>query len=231
MGWRREMRWKARAWPERPRTLPRVVAVLLAVATPAELTPPVGVVCFGAQAVPGLPGMLPYATKEATGGVEVTEVWNEQMQVFLRPPTYPLRVGDLITHVEGIPIRSRDAYIKMVFEDAHIGVHPRIFGEPVRVTYRREEQSATETIVLAAASTPSIQLVRPVSYRYTGFVSALATDLPVRPEQCGAPVVDSQGHVVGILIARAPYVETLVLPAREVLASLEKMNQQAKALP
>jgi hypothetical protein len=40
-------------------------------------------------------------------------------------------------------------------------------------------------------------------------------------------VVDARGRAVGVLIARAPFIESLVLPAGEVKASLEAMRKEA----
>jgi hypothetical protein len=102
-----------------------------------------------------------------------------------------------------------------------------VAGEPVAVTYRRGRKTADATVYLHNQATVPGQGVRPSSYRYTGFATALAADLPARAEHCGAPVVDARGRTVGVLIARAPFIESLVLPAGEVKASLEAMRKEA----
>jgi S1-C subfamily serine protease len=79
---------------------------------------------------------------------------------------------------------------------------------------------------MSANRTFESQLVRPSSYRYTGFAHVVASDLPTRPEHCGAPVVDANGQVVGILIARAMFIESLVLPADDVTVALARMQKQ-----
>ena len=75
-----------------------------------------------------------------------------------------------------------------------------------------------------------MQLIRPCSYRYSGFAAAIASDLAARPEHCGAPVVDADGRVVGLLIARRfPFIESLILPSTEMRAAVEVMRKSATA--
>lgn len=50
----------------------------------------------------------------------------------------------------------------------------------------------------------------------TGFPSIIQTDLPIEPRQCGGPVVDLRGNVIGINIARAGRIKTFMIPAEEV---------------
>jgi serine protease Do len=52
----------------------------------------------------------------------------------------------------------------------------------------------------------------PLSNRRGGFETVLQTDMVVDPTDCGGVVVDLDGRVVGVCIARAGRVETLVLP-------------------
>ena len=55
-----------------------------------------------------------------------------------------------------------------------------------------------------------------------GFISALQTDLTLEPSECGGPVVNLDGKVVGINIARGARVRSYVIPAqtlRSLLAS------------
>ena len=65
--------------------------------------------------------------------------------------------------------------------------------------------------------------------QYSGFPRAIASDLAARPEHCGAPVVDVDGRVVGLLIACAPFIERLILPSTEVKAAVEVMRKSAAA--
>jgi serine protease Do len=55
-----------------------------------------------------------------------------------------------------------------------------------------------------------------LSERRTGFPRFFQTDAVVKPSDCGAPVVDLDGHVLGLMIARAGRTESHVLPGETV---------------
>ena len=72
-----------------------------------------------------------------------------------------------------------------------------------------------------------------LSKRKGNFATVLQSDFPLDANQCGGPVTDLDGNVVGLVIARAGRVETLVLPSttlRDVLASVD-FTKEAAALP
>ncbi len=192
-------------------------------ATPQFLAPITGVTCFAPRAVPRIQGCLPCQVNDVDGTVEVVRVLDELRGFRLRKLAFPLRGGDVIIEIEGIPIQDAAGFNKLVFDTERIGTHPNVSGEPISVKYRRGESTSQISVVLEFNGTPSGQLVRPVSNRYSSFPSAIATDLSIRPEHCGAPVVDSSGRLVGLLIARAPFIESLVIPAGEVEESLKGM--------
>jgi len=54
------------------------------------------------------------------------------------------------------------------------------------------------------------------------FPRVIQTDMPIKPEQCGGPVVDLAGNVIGISIARADRTRSLIVPAAEVVAMLKR---------
>ena len=62
----------------------------------------------------------------------------------------------------------------------------------------------------------SLQASQGASYRKDGFPTVFETDLPVFPYECGGPVVDLAGGVVGITIARVDVPGALVLPGDSV---------------
>lgn len=198
----------------------------VACVTPADFNPPVGVVCVPARPIPALLGGLAVVVKDAEGGVAVEEIVDGLNRMWLRPMAHDLHIGDIITHVGGEPVPDRNAYLAR-FRGA-LGGPPRLIsGDMVRVTLRREDRVHEISTRLRPGYTVSHQLIWPYSYRYTGFPRALACDFTARPEHCGAPVVDAGGRAVGLLIARAPFVESLVIPASEVKESLRQLIGQA----
>lgn len=64
-----------------------------------------------------------------------------------------------------------------------------------------------------------------------GFPSAIQHDLPLDPEQCGGPLCDLDGRVLGINIARAGRVKTYTLPGREISKALKDLDWKALAVP
>ena len=183
------------------------------------------------RAIPGIAGAVPCSVEDSPDGARVKEI-TESIRVYrLRPIPFPLRAGDIITEIEGAAIADAAAFRSLASGAEQIGVHPWVSGEPVRISYRRGGAALQSLITLEFANTPAGQLVRPVSRRYSSFPAAFATDIPARPEHCGAPVVDARGAVVGLLIARAPFIESLVLPAREVATSLAEMMKAADHKP
>ncbi len=55
-----------------------------------------------------------------------------------------------------------------------------------------------------------------LSGRRTGFPAILQTDMVIAPRDCGGPVVDLDGKVLGLNIARAGRVETWILPSENI---------------
>ena len=58
----------------------------------------------------------------------------------------------------------------------------------------------------------------PFSKRRFGFDNVIFHDSVIRPNQCGGPVIDVEGKLVGINIARSMRVATLAIPINEVAA-------------
>ena len=63
-----------------------------------------------------------------------------------------------------------------------------------------------------------------LSGRRTGFPAVLQTDMVVEPKDCGGPVVDLDGKVLGINIARAGRVETWILPSENIRPLLDDLK-------
>ncbi len=66
-----------------------------------------------------------------------------------------------------------------------------------------------------------------VSARRGEFPSVIQTDFPLDASQCGGPVTDLDGNVVGMVIARSGRIETLVLPSETIVAALKDVDFSA----
>jgi serine protease Do len=64
-----------------------------------------------------------------------------------------------------------------------------------------------------------------LSERRAGFPLAIQHDSMLRPADCGGPIVDLDGKVIGLNIARAGRVESYALPAALVRDTVKKLLQ------
>ncbi|NOZ38750.1 MAG: serine protease, partial [Planctomycetes bacterium] len=69
------------------------------------------------------------------------------------------------------------------------------------------------------------QLGSSLSQRRFGFPSAFQHDTVIKPSDCGGPVVDLDGKVVGFNLARAGRTETYAIPADVVAGLIEEMKR------
>ena len=107
-------------------------------------------------------------------------------------------------------------------------------GDAVSITYRRGQDVFTRKVALGAKPSPpriskarmdrmnNLGGIHQFSRVKGGFRNVLQTDMPLKPADCGAPVVDLNGSVVGIAIARAARIESYILPAVELVGLLER---------
>ena len=70
-----------------------------------------------------------------------------------------------------------------------------------------------------------------LSDRRTGFPKVIQHDTRLSPKECGGPLVDHEGRVIGINIARAGRVETWALPAEVVAKSLKELQDGKHPFP
>jgi S1-C subfamily serine protease len=69
----------------------------------------------------------------------------------------------------------------------------------------------------------------PRSARLTGFEQVIQHDTVLDTNECGGPVLDTLGRVVGINIARAGRVVSYSLPSSLVLPEMVSMLEEARA--
>jgi serine protease Do len=133
--------------------------------------------------------------------------------------------GDIITHLEGKRVTKRDALIQ--------GVRERRPGEKVTIKVRRGDQELTFEVLLGEMSLLMLGSERDqvqntmggrLSERRAGFPVALQHDTVLEPNQCGGPVVDLDGRVIGINIARASRVSSYAIPASAIQPILKELK-------
>jgi serine protease Do len=133
-----------------------------------------------------------------------------------------LKADDVITQLDGKPVESRYGLIQ--------AIRGRRPGDTVRLQVLRGGQHWTAEVELldlteiANGETFQEEIGGRLSKRRTGFPLAMQHDTVLQPNQCGGPLVDLDGKVVGINIARASRVASYALPASAVKSVLEQLQ-------
>lgn len=140
--------------------------------------------------------------------------------------------GDLIVAINGREEKSRIGVIETLR-----GMFP---GESVRLTILRPTKSqGTSTMEMNARirefgvmqeSESDSKVNGPRNVRLSGFDQVIQHDTVLDPDECGGPVLDTSGRVVGINIARAGRVVSYALPGSLVLPEMVGMLEEARAV-
>jgi hypothetical protein len=159
---------------------------------------------------------------EAAGnGVRVKELRDEAAGITfpMKEQSYAwpsIQPGDVITHVFNKRVTDREGYLRSLDQESLVA------GDLVSVTALRDGKE--QQIVFPSADDlgrafEGYQL----SHRRTGYPAVIGHDAAILPEHCGGPLVDPQGQVVGINIARYQNYLTLALSAgvaRKLIAQM-----------
>lgn len=144
-----------------------------------------------------------------------------------------LKEGDVVLAVEGQPVRNSDELVA--------DVSARRPGEEVTLKVRRGELELELNVTLMnkrdfiaryeEASDPMVMMGGRLSRHRYGFFNVLQHDLVLAPEDCGGALVDLEGHVVGLNIARSGRVESLAIPAADLKPLLARVEVGKFTLP
>ncbi len=130
-----------------------------------------------------------------------------------------IREGDKITHISGRELRAPEQLIQFVNT-----LRP---GDEVELRVLR---NSSEMVLKAKLGTRTIDTSNYdrwgggpfTSTQRFGFGQVLAHDAPLNPDDCGGPVLNSQGAVVGLNISRALRISTYAIPADQLKAFIAK---------
>lgn len=181
----------------------------------------VGVVSVGPREIPPQAGVL---------GIQLAEE-KEARVVKVFPESGAdragIREGDLVVEVDGKAISSRLQLIRTIR-----GYHP---GDRLPIKVRREEETLEMTAVLSGRFS-GLQPTRSqfqndlggrLSVRRFGFPRALQHDTVLAPNDCGGPLVDLQGEVVGINIARSGRTESYAIAAPSLTDLIDELKAES----
>ncbi|MDA8743694.1 PDZ domain-containing protein [Rubripirellula amarantea] len=138
--------------------------------------------------------------------------------------------GDLIIAINGRRESSANSVISKLKE-----MFP---GENVRLTIERStELTGLQTLEMDAKihdlgvlreSENDSRVNGPRNVRLNGFERVIQHDTVLDPDECGGPLLDTDGNVIGINIARAGRVVSYALPSSLVMRELEDMLREAR---
>jgi serine protease Do len=134
-----------------------------------------------------------------------------------------LQAGDLILKVNEKQIAGREQLVETIK-----GFMP---GERVELLVKREGEEVTLFAVLqdfsqmvhGARAEFQNNLGGDLSQRRAGFPMVIQHDSILKPSECGGPICDLDGKVIGLNIARAGRVESYALPASVVRDCVKKL--------
>lgn len=179
----------------------------------------VGVVSAAARMIPRANGALGIQMQEASGGAGIE-------RIFPKSPAEKagLQPGDVVVRVGDKEVKNLAELRETIFS-----YEP---GDEVTLTVNRGSEQFEAKITLGNFQ-QMIQGERAefqnslggeLSRRRAGFPLVLQHDTVLKPQDCGGPLCDIEGKVVGVNIARAGRVETYALAASVVKGIVEDMK-------
>lgn len=180
----------------------------------------VGIVSTPPRAIPEEKAILGIVLSETKDGPTIDHVFEQSIAARIG-----LTIGDVITHIDSRPVKSSRELIDYVSS-----LRP---GAGVRLRIRRDGKSQSFTANLGRYSDLMAfdhgleeELNRELSERRSGFPRVIQHDCILVPNQCGGPLVDLDGRVVGMNIARSGRTSSFALPTSVVKESLKRMRTQ-----
>ena len=138
--------------------------------------------------------------------------------------------GDVITKLGGRVIADVD--------DLVTAIRTHRPGDSVKIEYIRQGQPQTTRATLAGRNMPAEQaahfkmmnrLGAILSRRNDNFSYVFQHDTPLFPEQCGGPILDLSGNVIGLNIARQGRASSLAIPAEQMQTIVDDLLRRSVA--
>ncbi len=139
-----------------------------------------------------------------------------------------LKVNDVVVTVDGTEVKTISDMQKLIF-----GHRPRT---SIALSILREGERIERRVVLGRRSDAKImvqdqrmkfqqELGGKISERRDDFPLVLQHDTVLKPEQCGSPLVNLDGEVVALNIARASRISSYALPLSEIVPAIKAMKE------
>lgn len=169
-------------------------------------------------------GYLGIALDLTFAGVKVEEVFQDR-------PAHAagLKAGDLILEVNGEKVENMEEFREVLSRHRP--------GEEIKLKIARADRGQELAVKLGqgpgfkggkSRSDQQNHMGSKLSERRAGFPIILQHDSVLSPADCGGPLCNLEGQVIGINIARAGRTETYAIPSEAVRPLLEKLKTPNK---
>lgn len=139
-----------------------------------------------------------------------------------------LESGDVVVSIAGKQIEGDSEFrAAIVLHGTRKEMKMRVLrdGKEIDAVARLKQSSDRHGPI---SSQERSRLWGPMSKVRLGFDEVIQHDTVLTPDQCGSPIVDLDGQVIGLNISRVGRYETLALTAKVVVAGIEKIRSKAK---
>jgi serine protease Do len=166
-------------------------------------------------------GVQPETT---SGGVRISEI-----QPGTASALAGLKNGDIITKLNQSSVTDASSLVK--------AIRDRAPGDQIEIEYNRNGELQSTTATLAAREYSGEQAARfkmmnrlgaVPSQRYDNFPSVFQHDSPLFPEDCGGPITNLDGDIVGVNIARLGRAASYAIPSSTIQSLISKYDSDAK---
>ncbi|MFN7731741.1 MAG: PDZ domain-containing protein [Pirellula sp.] len=131
-----------------------------------------------------------------------------------------IRSGDIIREIDKKELPSRREVLESLMSiPAGHRVHLGIEREGKRVQLAAQMMDLSNSLL----DPTEMEVNGSISARSTGFNHVIQHDTVLSPDHCGGPLIDVDGNVVGMNIARAGRVCSYAIPAQLVSRAVEEM--------
>ncbi|NIP84388.1 MAG: PDZ domain-containing protein [Planctomycetales bacterium] len=216
-----ERPWQPVTWGTTPSP---PVGSWLATADTTTLPLSVGIVSVAARPIPPQPGFLGVSLAETDAGPRINLILENSAAA-----AAGLKRDDLVQRINNRQIRKREEMIQLISS-----LRP---GDRVQLQVQRAAQQLQIDATLGSRDLQGSSDDRwasmnamggPLSRRRAGFAAAIQHDTILQPHHCGGPLVDLDGQVVGLNIARAARTHCYALPASVVAAKVAQLKREAR---
>lgn len=181
----------------------------------------VGVISAGFQTIDPRPPRLGVHLEATSGGGAVSMVLPGS-----GADEAGIRRGDTLYSVNGKTFDTREAVIGAILNSGKAGEFIRIGVD--RAERRFEVDARLMDLTDELLDKTEMEVNGRVSARSTDFSNVFSHDTVLEPQECGGPLVNLDGKVIGINIARAGRVTSYALPSQTVKPLVDSMLAQAK---